>query len=142
MACPAVLGDVFEDLTLSNTDDTLVWQEPRAWPNTFRRTRFISAIDLVQAERFRRMVCGMMAEQFEAVDVMLGPSYAGSMLLITNATGHPSLTLRAGFNDDGTPHGITLWGRLDDEGTLAGIITDRDILSWCVERFRARSSAA
>ena len=54
-------------------------------------------------------------------DAILSPSYAGSLLLITNNTGHPSLTIRTGFKDDGTPHGITLWGRLFDEGTLCRI---------------------
>lgn len=111
----------FEELTLSGDDDTLVWQDPDAWPNTFRRTRFVPAVEYVQAERFRRQVMTMMAGQFENLDAMLSPSYAGSLLLITNNTGHPSLTIRTGFKDDGTPHGITLWGRLFDEGTLCRI---------------------
>ena len=63
----------------------------------------------------------MMDEKFADVDAMIGPSYAGSLLLITNNTGHPSLTIRCGFNDNGTPHGITLLGRLFDEGTLCSI---------------------
>ncbi|UCD75365.1 MAG: amidase [Phycisphaerales bacterium] len=114
-------ASAFEELTLSNRDDELVWQEPHAWPNTFRQTRFIPAIEYVQAERFRRMVMEMMDEQFESIDAMISPSYAGSLLLITNNTGHPSLTIRCGFKEDGTPHGITLWGRLFDEGTLCNI---------------------
>ena len=44
--------------------------------------------------------------------------YAGGMLLITNNTGHPSLTLRTGFRTNNRPHGITLWGNLFDEGTI------------------------
>jgi Asp-tRNA(Asn)/Glu-tRNA(Gln) amidotransferase A subunit family amidase len=55
------------------------------------------------------------------VDALISPSYAGSLLLITNSTGHPSLTLRCGFRPGGRPHGITLWGRLYDEGTLCSI---------------------
>ncbi len=103
------------------TLDDLVWQELRAWPNRFRTSYFTPALEYVQAQRFRRQVMEMMAERFESVDAMISPSFAGSMLLITNNTGHPSLTVRCGFNGDGTPHGITLWGRLFDEGTLCRI---------------------
>ncbi len=111
----------FEELTLSDRDDELVWQSPRAWPNSFRQTRFTPAIEFVQAQRFRRQVMEMMNEKFADIDAMISPSYAGSLLLITNNTGHPSLTIRCGFNDNGSPHGITLLGRLFDEGTLCSI---------------------
>ena len=56
---------------------------------------------------------------FEGVDAIIGPSYAGGMLLITNNTGHPCVTLRAGFLEEDSPHGVTIWGRLFDEGRLA-----------------------
>ena len=111
----------FEELTLSNRDDELVWQAPEAWPNTFRTTRFAPAIEYVQAQRFRRQVMAMMAERFEGIDAMISPSFAGSLLLITNNTGHPSLTIRCGLRGNGTPRGITLWGRLFEEGTLCRI---------------------
>ena len=111
----------FEELTLSDRDDELVWQSPRAWPNSFRQTRFTPAIEFVQAQRFRRQVMEMMSEKFANIDAMISPSYAASLLLITNNTGHPSVTIRCGFNDNGTPHGITLLGRLFDEGTLCNI---------------------
>ena len=122
----------FEELTLSNRDDELVWQEARAWPNSFRTSRFTPAVEYVQAQRFRRLVCEMMAEKFDGLDAMIGPSYAGSMLLITNSTGHPSLTIRCGFVDDGTPHGITLWGGLFEEGTLCriGMALERELNVW------------
>jgi len=111
----------FEEITLDGRDDDLAWQEPEAWPNTFRRTRFIPAIEYVQAERFRRRVMQAMRTQFEDVNAIISPSYAGSLLLITNNTGHPSLTLPCGFKENGTPHGITLWGRLYDEATICRI---------------------
>lgn len=122
----------FEELTLSDRDDELVWQEARAWPNSFRTTRFTPAVEYLQAQRFRRLVCLMMAEQFEGLDAMISPSYAASLLLITNNTGHPSLTLRSGFRDDGTPHGITLWGGLFEDGTLCriGMALERELDVW------------
>ncbi|HWB20607.1 MAG TPA: amidase [Phycisphaerales bacterium] len=118
----------FEDLTRTNLDDSLTWQEPQAWPNTFRQSWFIPGIELIQAFRFRRQVCQMMADLFSAykIDAIIAPSFAASLLTITNNTGHPSLTLRTGFLQDSsdepeTPHGITLIGNLFDEATLCRI---------------------
>ena len=68
-----------------------------AWPNFFRMSRFLSAVDFVQADRLRRRVAAEMARVFAEVDLLLVPSLRDEMLTISNFTGHPSLTLRAGF---------------------------------------------
>ena len=139
----------FEELTLGRGVDQLKMQVPDAWPNIFRQSRFLSAVDLVQADRFRRLVATEMARLFERVDLLLVPSLRDEMLTISNQTGHPSLTLRAGFVEVGqarsdwapdparplptfdpkrrVPHGITLIGRLFDEGLLGrvGIALER-----------------
>jgi len=131
----------FEELTLSGGLGQLKAQVPDAWPNLFRQARFLSAVDLVQTDRFRRRVAEEMARVFAHVDLLLVPSLRDEMLTITNFTGHPSLTLRAGFVNVSearsdwapdpahplpkfspprrVPHGVTLIGRLFDEGTLA-----------------------
>jgi Asp-tRNA(Asn)/Glu-tRNA(Gln) amidotransferase A subunit family amidase len=131
----------FEELTLSHRVDELKAQAPDAWPNVFRQSRFLSAVDFVQTDRFRRKVAEEMARVFSEVDLLLVPSLRDEMLVITNFTGHPSLTLRAGFVEVSearsdwapdpkhplpkfssprrVPHGVTLIGRLFDEGTLA-----------------------
>jgi Asp-tRNA(Asn)/Glu-tRNA(Gln) amidotransferase A subunit family amidase len=131
----------FEELTLSGEVDEMKMQVPDAWPNIFRQSRFLSAVDFVQAERFRRKVALEMARVFSQVDLLLVPSLRYDILTITNQTGHPSLTLRAGFVEVSqarsdwapdpnhplprfspprrVPHGVTLIGRLFDEGTLA-----------------------
>jgi Asp-tRNA(Asn)/Glu-tRNA(Gln) amidotransferase A subunit family amidase len=139
----------FEELTLAHKEAELRAQVPDAWPNTFRQSRFLSAVDFVQADRMRRKVAAEMARIFSEVDVLLVPSLRDEMLVITNNTGHPSLTVRAGFvkvseaRSDWAPdpqhplpkfspprrvpHGVTLIGRLFDEGTLcqAGIALER-----------------
>ncbi len=127
----------FEHLTLEDLDDQLRWQEDAAWPNTFRRARFASAIDLVNADRLRRKAMEMMASRFESMDAIIGPNFAGGMLLITNYTGNPQLAFRSGFTEQPTrtifggaaddngdtftvPYATSLWGPLFDEGvTLA-----------------------
>jgi Asp-tRNA(Asn)/Glu-tRNA(Gln) amidotransferase A subunit family amidase len=133
----------FEVLTLSHGIDQLKAQVPDAWPNTFRQARFLSAVDFVQADRFRRKVAEQMVEVFKKVDMLLVPSLRDEMLTLTNFTGHPSLTLRAGFVEVGearsdwapdpnhplpkfnpprrVPHGITLIGQLFDEGLLGRV---------------------
>lgn len=87
----------FEEITLNNQLDELRMQSPDAWPNTFRQSRFLSAVDFVQSDRFRRKVASEMARVFSQVDLLLVPSLRDETLTITNFTGHPSLTLRAGF---------------------------------------------
>ena len=139
----------FEELTLSGGMRTLAAQVPDAWPNLFRQSRFLSAVDFVQADRFRRRVAMEMARLFSEVDLLLVPSLRDEMLTISNFTGHPSLTLRAGFVNVSearsdwapdprnplpkfptprrVPHGVTLIGRLFDEGTVAraGVALER-----------------
>ncbi len=131
----------FEELTLSGKLDELKMQVPDAWPNTFRQSRFLSAVDFVQADRLRRKVALEMERVFREVDLLLVPSLRDEFLVITNFTGHPSLTLRAGFVEVAearsdwapdpknplpkfspprrVPHGVTLVGRLFEEGTMA-----------------------
>ncbi|MDP9158967.1 MAG: amidase [Acidobacteriota bacterium] len=139
----------FEDLTLSGHLIELKAQVPDAWPNIFRQSRFLSAVDFVQADRFRRKVAEEMARVFSEVDLLLVPSLRDEILVITNFTGHPSLTLRAGFVEVSearsdwapdpkhplpkfstprrVPHGVTLIGRLFDEGTVgsAGLALEK-----------------
>ncbi|HEY1678168.1 MAG TPA: amidase, partial [Candidatus Sulfotelmatobacter sp.] len=87
----------FEELTLSGGLRELKAQVPDAWPNLFRQARFLSAVDFVQADRMRRKVAQVMSRLMSEVDLLLVPSLRDEMLVITNFTGHPSLTLRAGF---------------------------------------------
>ena len=97
----------------------------------------------MQADRMRRKVALEMARIFRDVDVLIVPSLRDEQLTITNFTGHPSLTLRAGFVEvsearsdwapDPTvplpkftpprrvPHGITILGRLFDDGLVGQV---------------------
>jgi Asp-tRNA(Asn)/Glu-tRNA(Gln) amidotransferase A subunit family amidase len=133
----------FEDILLDGRINQLKVQVPDAWPNMFRESRFLSAVDFVQADRLRRKVAIEMARVFNEVDLLLVPSLRDEMLTISNHTGHPSLTLRTGSVEVSearsdwapdpknplpkftkprkVPHGITLIGRLFEEGTIAQV---------------------
>ncbi|HEX8871961.1 MAG TPA: hypothetical protein VF758_04300 [Candidatus Acidoferrum sp.] len=139
----------FEELTLSHGVDELKMQTLDSWPNLFRQSRFLSAVDFVQTDRFRRKVSEEMAQLFSRVDLLLVPSLRDEMLTISNHTGHPSLTMRAGFVDVSearsdwapdpkhplpkfsparrVPHGITLLAGLFEEGLLcrAGLALEK-----------------
>ncbi|HSS21281.1 MAG TPA: amidase [Pyrinomonadaceae bacterium] len=133
----------FEELALNNQLAELRMQVKDAWPNLFRQARFLSAVDFVQADRLRRKVALEMARVFKEVDVMIVPSLRDEQLTITNFTGHPSLTMRAGFVEVAearsdwapdpnnplpkfspprrVPHGITILGRLFDDGLIGQV---------------------
>ncbi len=133
----------FEEIMLDGRINQLKVQVPDAWPNMFRESRFLSAVDFVQADRLRRKVAQEMARVFSEVDLLLVPSLRDEMLTISNHTGHPSLTLRTGSVEVSearsdwapdpanplpkfttprkVPHGITLIGRLFEEGTIAQV---------------------
>jgi Asp-tRNA(Asn)/Glu-tRNA(Gln) amidotransferase A subunit family amidase len=114
----AEAGAAFQDLTLSGRDDELVQQVRYAWPNVFRTSQFIPAVEYIQANRHRTRLMGMMVDVFREVDVYLTPSLSGDSLLITNLTGHPQVVVPAGFTDEDSPHSISFVGRLYDEATL------------------------
>ena len=137
----------FEDLTLDNRDDELKRQDDGAWPNAFRKARFLSAVDHVQLDRLRYQVMLALDGLFSEVDALIGPFMTGPMLVASNFTGHPCLHLRAGFLDLGSrtapaslvsgritigqpdgqgrtfsvPQGISIWGRLFEEGTILNL---------------------
>ena len=124
----------FEDLTLSGRDRELPERHDHSWPNEFRQARMISAVELMQVDRFRRKVMEMMAEVMDKVDVLLAPQEGSPLLTITNCTGHPAIAVPTGFawRDDEVyapaakrgpqskwlPHCSVLWGRLYDDGRL------------------------
>jgi Asp-tRNA(Asn)/Glu-tRNA(Gln) amidotransferase A subunit family amidase len=139
----------FEEYTLDRRMNQLKSQVPDAWPNLFRQARFLSAVDFVQADRMRRKVAEEMARVFDGVDLLLVPALRDEIVTITNFTGQPSLTLRAGFVEVSearsdwapdpknplpkfnpprrVPHGVSLIAPLFEEGTMctAGIAMER-----------------
>ena len=114
----AEAGAAFDELTRSNKDDLLVRQIKNAWPNSFRASRFISAVEYINANRIRFMLIQEMQKLMEKVDLYVAPSWEGDNLLLTNLTGHPCVVLPNGFSEKGTPTSISFIGRLFDEGKL------------------------
>jgi Asp-tRNA(Asn)/Glu-tRNA(Gln) amidotransferase A subunit family amidase len=130
----------FDDLTRTGKDKLLTSQKPFDWPNSFRSSRLIPAVEYIQASRARRMAMDAVARVFDGVDVIVAPTNGGDQLVITNLTGHPAVILPNGFRgvdaptpptDDpgdfqnaggpGTPVSLTFLGNLYGEARLLAL---------------------
>lgn len=111
----------FDDLTRNKEQlATLTAQSPGDWPNTFRSSRFIPAVEYIRAMRARRLLMQEMDKVMSQYDVFLSPAPGSASLQITNLTGHPALALKCGFIDN-MPASIMVTGRLYDEATVCRV---------------------
>ena len=113
----------FDELTRSDRDQLLVQQGKFDWPNTFRTSRFIPAVDYVNANRVRSIAIQKWDDLMRSVDVIVTPTNAAnlSQLVATNLTGHPAVILPNGFREDGTPVSITFLAGLFEEAKLLAV---------------------
>ncbi len=111
----------FDDLTRNKEQlATLTAQAPGDWPNTFRSSRFIPAVEYIRAMRARRLLMQEMDKLMSQYDVFLSPAPGSASLTVTNLTGHPALALKCGFIDN-MPASIMVTGRLYDEATVCRV---------------------
>ena len=111
----------FDDLTRNKEQlASLTGQSPGDWPNTFRSSRFIPAVEYIRAMRARRLLMQEMDKLMSQYDVFLSPAPGSSSLQVTNLTGHPAIALKSGFIDN-MPSAIMVTGRLYDEATVCRV---------------------
>jgi Asp-tRNA(Asn)/Glu-tRNA(Gln) amidotransferase A subunit family amidase len=110
----------FDDLTRSNRDDSLKQQEKDAWPNGFRSSQFIPAVEYIQASRIRTKLISDMDKLMRSIDLYVVPSLTDNLLL-TNLTGHPCVVIPVGDAEKGTLTSISFIGRLFDEGRILAV---------------------
>lgn len=113
----------FDELTRSGRDDLMVRQIKNAWPNEFRSSRMVPAVEYIQANRARTKLINDMAQVLKTanVDVYVSPTYAGGNLTLTNLTGHPCVVLPNGFTKQELPTSITFMGQLYEEGKVLAV---------------------
>ena len=92
----------FDDLTTSGRDALLAGQKPFDWPNGFRTSRFLPAVDYIQAQRARTLAIAKMHELFSRFDVIVAPS-GGTQLTATNLCGQPAVIVPNGLRGDDAP---------------------------------------
>lgn len=108
----------FDELTRSNRDSLMVQQHRYAWPNIFRQSRLVSAVDYLQANRLRYELIQQVHQWMQSFDVVVAPSFGGTQLLVTNLTGHPCVVVPNGHQTKGAPASISFIGNLYDEGKI------------------------
>jgi Asp-tRNA(Asn)/Glu-tRNA(Gln) amidotransferase A subunit family amidase len=104
----------FDDLTRSKGIDQLRGQQPSDWPNSFRTSRVIPAVEYIRAQRARTLLMRDMERFMADWDVLVSPPF-GNLLLITNLTGHPQIVTPCGFINN-LPAGLVFTGKLYEEG--------------------------
>jgi Asp-tRNA(Asn)/Glu-tRNA(Gln) amidotransferase A subunit family amidase len=112
----AEAGAAFDELVRSGDVDRLTDRTPGGRANQLRWSRFVPAVEYLRAQRIRRLLIDSMDALFESVDLFVSPAESDSVT-ITNFTGHPAITVNAGFAD-GQPVGLMLTARHFAEDTL------------------------
>jgi len=111
----------FDEFTRSELDDMMTRQTRNDWPNFFRASRFIPAVEYINANRHRTLLMQAINQLFSKYDVVICPTWAGNQSAITNLTGHPAICLPTGFSKSEIPTSTTLIGALYSEATLTAV---------------------
>jgi Asp-tRNA(Asn)/Glu-tRNA(Gln) amidotransferase A subunit family amidase len=111
----------FDQFTRSELDDMMTRKTKNDWPNYFRASRFIPAVEYINALRHRYVLMQQVNKVVNRYDAVICPTFSGNQLAITNLTGHPALCFPTGFNKQQLPTSITLIGKLFDEATLLAV---------------------
>lgn len=104
----------FDDITRDGRVNQLSGQSAGDWPNTFRTSRFIPAVEYLRAQRARTLLMREMDQLMAKWDVFVSPAPGSASLLITNLTGHPAVVTKCGFINN-LPQAIMFTGNLYDE---------------------------
>jgi Asp-tRNA(Asn)/Glu-tRNA(Gln) amidotransferase A subunit family amidase len=111
----------FDELTISGRDSLLVRQIKNAWPNEFRKARFIPAVEYINANRIRYALIQEVNAILKDYDVIITPTFGGAQVLMTNLTGHPCVVLPNGFDENNRPTSFSLIGNLFEEEKILSL---------------------
>ncbi|WP_273568234.1 amidase [Maribacter halichondriae] len=114
----AEAGAFFDDLVRSGAVDSMVEQDQKSRANSLRQSRFIPAVEYIQANRHRQVLIEQMHDVIKDFDVIISPTFGNKQLLITNLTGHPVISVPTGLDDEKHPTSMTLVGNLYDEASI------------------------
>lgn len=114
----AEAGAFFDELVRNGRVDEMVEQHRGSRANSLRQSRFIPAVEYIQANRHRTRLIEEFSEAIAGFDVVLSPTFGGNQMMITNLTGHPALALPTGFDGRGRPKGINLLANYFDEAKI------------------------
>jgi len=114
----AEAATAFDDITRDGRVNQLSGQEAFDWPNSFRTSRFIPAVEYLRAQRARVLLMREMDKLMSQWDVFVAPAPGSASLIITNMTGHPTVCVPCGFTGTPSlPRAIMFTGGLYDEAS-------------------------
>ena len=111
----------FDEFTRMGLDDQMTRQNKFDWPNSFRVSRLMPAVEYINANRHRYLLMQKVNELVQQYDAVICPNNGNNQSAITNLTGHPVICFPTGFNRNQLPTSITLVGKLYDEATIISI---------------------
>ncbi len=114
----AEAGAFFDELVRSGEVDIMVEQDQRSRANSLRQSRFIPAVEYLQANRQRQVLIQKMHDLMKEYDVLISPSFGNDQLLATNLTGHPVIAIPTGLDKKNHPTSMTFVGNLYDEASI------------------------
>jgi Asp-tRNA(Asn)/Glu-tRNA(Gln) amidotransferase A subunit family amidase len=114
----------FDDITRDGQIRNLRGQTPGDWPNTFRGSRLVPAVEYIRAQRARTLLVQRFERFMADWDVVVIPP--NSLLTTTNLTGNPQVVMKCGFTETTrasdnvkirVPRSISFLGKVYDEGS-------------------------
>ncbi len=114
----AEAGAFFDELVRSGEVDVMVEQDFRSRANSLRQSRFIPAVEYIQANRQRQVLIQKMQDLMKDYDVLISPTFGNKQLMATNLTGHPVIAIPTGLDDKNHPTSMTFVGNLYDEASI------------------------
>ncbi|BBO24728.1 MAG: amidase [Chthonomonadaceae bacterium] len=111
-------ASAFDDFTRSDAIDHL---QNSSWPQTYRSSRFVPAVEYLRAQRLRTEVMRKFEAELGEFDMVVAYERGGHTLYTTNLTGHPQVLVPFGLTPQGTQRSISLIGRLDGEATILAV---------------------
>ena len=114
----AEAGAFFDELVRSHRERELSEQDKESRANSLRQSRFIPAVEYLQANRYRKVLIERFNKVISEYDFIVVPANGKNQSLLTNLTGHPGISIPTGFDMNGHPTSIILIGNLYDEGQI------------------------
>jgi Asp-tRNA(Asn)/Glu-tRNA(Gln) amidotransferase A subunit family amidase len=110
----AEAATAFDDITRDGRVRDLRGQAAFDWPNSFRTSRLIPAVEYIRAQRARTLLVEKFEQFMADWDVIVIPP--NSLLTTTNLTGNPQVVMKCGFVNN-MPRSISFLGKIYDEGS-------------------------
>lgn len=123
----------FDEFTRLDIDDQMTRQGRNDWPNSFRISRLIPAVDYINATRHRYLLQQEVNKVLSQYDAVIVPTWgSGNQSAITNLTGNPAICVPIGYGrNNNQPQSISFIGKLYGDADLLRVAKAyQDVTGW------------